>query len=411
MSSRPSGPAGGSGALRRRSTRRASRRGDATHTRPSDARGGGCADRGRGPGGAEPLYERSEGNPFYMLRSWRALRRTRRQCRRRPVSPHRSRPAIAGELDRLSPARRTFRRPPRSRAIRSSPTSRPRSPSPSRRREALDELIARDLVRPTEVPRRFRFRHPLVRRAVYALPGRLAARGARARGAALAARGATPAARAHHVEQSARPRRRPRRSRCCSRLGRRARRAPVRCRALVRGRAAPPCRRTPRRAGAVELLRRSPEPRRRPLRGLPAARSRPSSWSRGTGPPLRAGSTPRAPAPSTPGSPRGGGAAVRRDAETLPEGSPRSGGAHARAASGAFFTREFEAMRDRARHGPSRPRGPSASRRSWSPRGASGDGGGVRRAGPRRQARHADEAGARTSTSSPTTRSRCDSTP
>ena len=32
---------------------------------------------------------------------------------------------------------------------------------------ALDELLGRDLIRPTDVPRRFRFRHPLVRRAVY----------------------------------------------------------------------------------------------------------------------------------------------------------------------------------------------------------------------------------------------------
>src|SRR6185503_18615672 len=32
---------------------------------------------------------------------------------------------------------------------------------------ALDELLHSDLVRPTDVPRRFRFRHPLVRRAVY----------------------------------------------------------------------------------------------------------------------------------------------------------------------------------------------------------------------------------------------------
>ena len=31
----------------------------------------------------------------------------------------------------------------------------------------LDELLALDLTRPTDVPRRFRFRHPLVRRAVY----------------------------------------------------------------------------------------------------------------------------------------------------------------------------------------------------------------------------------------------------
>jgi predicted ATPase len=33
--------------------------------------------------------------------------------------------------------------------------------------DALDELLRRDLVRTTDVPRRFRFRHPLVRAAVY----------------------------------------------------------------------------------------------------------------------------------------------------------------------------------------------------------------------------------------------------
>ena len=44
--------------------------------------------------------------------------------------------------------------------------------------ESLDELMALDLVRHTSVPRRFEFRHPLVRHAVYeAMPGgwRLAA--------------------------------------------------------------------------------------------------------------------------------------------------------------------------------------------------------------------------------------------
>ncbi len=71
--------------------------------------------------------------------------------------------------------------------------------------DALDELLRADLVRPTDVPRRFRFRHPLVRRAVYeSTPGawRL---GAHERSSdALAARGAGATARAHHVEQSAR---------------------------------------------------------------------------------------------------------------------------------------------------------------------------------------------------------------
>jgi predicted ATPase len=72
--------------------------------------------------------------------------------------------------------------------------------------EALDEALAADVVRPTEAPRQFRFRHPLVRRAVYESLGpgwRLAAHGRAA--AALARRGASPATRARHVECSAEP--------------------------------------------------------------------------------------------------------------------------------------------------------------------------------------------------------------
>jgi DNA-binding CsgD family transcriptional regulator len=71
--------------------------------------------------------------------------------------------------------------------------------------DAVDELVRADFVRATEMPRRFRFRHPIVRRAVYeATPGgwRLGAHERAA--AALAERGATPTARAHHVERSAR---------------------------------------------------------------------------------------------------------------------------------------------------------------------------------------------------------------
>ena len=71
---------------------------------------------------------------------------------------------------------------------------------------ALDEVLASDLVRATDVPRRFRFRHPLVQRAVYdSVPGgwRIAAHQRCA--AALAERGAPVAALARHVELSARP--------------------------------------------------------------------------------------------------------------------------------------------------------------------------------------------------------------
>jgi tetratricopeptide (TPR) repeat protein len=70
--------------------------------------------------------------------------------------------------------------------------------------EALDELIETGLVHPARLPRRFGFRHPLVRRAVYesTKPGwRL---GAHARAAyALGRLGAPATARAHHVEQCA----------------------------------------------------------------------------------------------------------------------------------------------------------------------------------------------------------------
>jgi len=68
----------------------------------------------------------------------------------------------------------------------------------------IDELVDRDLVRPTETLGRFRFRHPILHRAVYegSRPGwRI---GAHARvAAALDERGAPPAVRAHHVERFA----------------------------------------------------------------------------------------------------------------------------------------------------------------------------------------------------------------
>lgn len=71
--------------------------------------------------------------------------------------------------------------------------------------EAIDELLNVDLLRTTDVPRRFRFRHPLVRRAVYEATAGGWRLGAHERSAeALASRGAAASARAHHVERSAR---------------------------------------------------------------------------------------------------------------------------------------------------------------------------------------------------------------
>ena len=69
---------------------------------------------------------------------------------------------------------------------------------------ALDELLDTRLLLPTTVPRRFAFRHPLVRRAVYeSARGGSRLRGHARAASALQARGAAPATRARHVEQSA----------------------------------------------------------------------------------------------------------------------------------------------------------------------------------------------------------------
>ncbi|HUO72213.1 MAG TPA: AAA family ATPase [Solirubrobacteraceae bacterium] len=69
---------------------------------------------------------------------------------------------------------------------------------------ALDELLNADLIRSTDAPRRFRFRHPIVRRAVIDRIPRGWQIGAHARAAAaLGAADAPASVRAHHVEGSA----------------------------------------------------------------------------------------------------------------------------------------------------------------------------------------------------------------
>ncbi len=70
---------------------------------------------------------------------------------------------------------------------------------------AIDELLGSRVAVGTEIPRRYRFRHPLVRRAVYDGAGEAWRLQAHARAAeALASRPGALAARAHHVEHSAR---------------------------------------------------------------------------------------------------------------------------------------------------------------------------------------------------------------
>jgi DNA-binding CsgD family transcriptional regulator/tetratricopeptide (TPR) repeat protein len=72
--------------------------------------------------------------------------------------------------------------------------------------EAIDDALAVDLVRTTPTPDQFLFRHPLVRRAIYASAGeRVRLTAHRGAAAALAERGADASARAHHVARSAAP--------------------------------------------------------------------------------------------------------------------------------------------------------------------------------------------------------------
>ena len=156
------------------------------------------------------IYGHAGGNPFYLQQLGRAggatdLARSTAGAIAAGVPPAVA-AVIAGELESLSPQSRTFLD---AAAVAGEPfepdlASAIAGLSDLDGLAALDDLLAHDLVRPTDVPRRFGFRHPLVRSAVYESTRggwRLAAHARAA--AALAARGACAAERAHHVEQSA----------------------------------------------------------------------------------------------------------------------------------------------------------------------------------------------------------------
>ena len=162
---------------------------------------------------ATVLYEESGGNPFYLEQLARSLDRAAETAPAAEILltgtgvPSAVAASLSEELARLSAGGRLVLE---GAAVAGDPfepelAAAAAATSEAAAMDAVDELLQLALVRTTDVPRRFRFRHPLVRRAVYEATAAGWRLGAHERCAeALAARGATAVARAPHVERSAR---------------------------------------------------------------------------------------------------------------------------------------------------------------------------------------------------------------
>ena len=167
------------------------------------------------PAARDELFELSGGNPFYLEQLARSLpglsRRASASPSSAPLTPTDIPPLVASalthELERLSPDTRALLD---GAAVAGDPFDLELAGAAAASSEpvlldALDELLRLDIVRQTDAPRRFRFRHPLIRHVVYVStpPGwRLAAHERCAR--LLTATNAPVLARAQHVERSAR---------------------------------------------------------------------------------------------------------------------------------------------------------------------------------------------------------------
>jgi ATP/maltotriose-dependent transcriptional regulator MalT len=159
---------------------------------------------------ADVLYAQSGGNPFYLEQLARSLHQAA-ETSATEISlsgvPTAVAAALGEELSQLSSAGRLLLE---GAAVAGDPFEPELAAAAAATSEAaaidgLDELLRVDLVRTTDVPRRFRFRHPLVRRAVYETSAGAWRLGAHERCAeALATRGASATARAHHIERFAR---------------------------------------------------------------------------------------------------------------------------------------------------------------------------------------------------------------
>ena len=162
---------------------------------------------------AERLYSESGGNPFYLQQLARSTSQLVRDTQDVPLSasgadvPPLVAAALSEELALLS---ETARRVLEGAAVVGEPFEPELAAAAAKTSEddaidALDMLLRLDLVRTTEVPRRYRFRHPLLRRAVYeSTPGGWRLRAHERSAEALEARGASALSRAYHVERFAR---------------------------------------------------------------------------------------------------------------------------------------------------------------------------------------------------------------
>ncbi|BFU43942.1 helix-turn-helix transcriptional regulator [Krasilnikovia sp. MM14-A1004] len=160
------------------------------------------------------VYAASGGNPFYLETLIRAggtrtgeigplLDLSMTDGALRPVVE-----AVSGELAALSPGALRVGRAAAVAGDRFDPevVSAVASIPVDEALAGLDELAARDLVRPEALARTFRFRHPLVRNAVYHQSGSGWRRVAHERAVRhLEKCGAQPALRAHHLERAAKP--------------------------------------------------------------------------------------------------------------------------------------------------------------------------------------------------------------
>lgn len=155
------------------------------------------------------LYRESEGVPFYVEQLVRARSKHHRATQLTVAGiPAPVVAALAGELRGIPSAAARFLE---AAAVAGDPfdldvAGRTTGIASADVLASLDDLLAADLIRSTDVPRRFRFRHPIVRRAVYeSIPSgrRLDLHAGAA--TALKAAGASQAARAPHVVQAGLP--------------------------------------------------------------------------------------------------------------------------------------------------------------------------------------------------------------